>query len=126
GNGARLVGSGVITATLPQSQPTPLTDATTGLVDCGNWAESAHWDVPSNAVSGIYVARLIRNDTHGASHIAFIVRDAASHSGLLFQTSDATWQAYNVFGGNSLYVANPSFANGHAAQGTYDRPFVTR
>src|SRR5438093_2196692 len=126
GNGARLKGSGVITATLPQSQPNPLTDGTTGLIDCGNWAESGHWDVPSNAVSGIYIAKLIRDDTQGASHIVFIVRDDASHSPLLFQTSDATWQAYNVFGGNSLYVGNTSFSNGHAAKVSYNRPFVTR
>ena len=26
---------------------------------------------------------------------------------MLFQTSDTTWQAYNNYGGNSLYVGNP-------------------
>src|SRR2546422_1987725 len=36
GNGARLVGTGVITAALPQNQPSPLTNSSTGLVDCGN------------------------------------------------------------------------------------------
>src|SRR5689334_7082790 len=46
GNGARKVGTGVITATLPQSQPADLYDPTTGLTDCGNRNESAHWDVP--------------------------------------------------------------------------------
>ena len=63
GNGARHVGTGVVTATLPQTQPADLTDATTGLTDCGNWSESAHWDVPANAVSGIYIAKLTRDDT---------------------------------------------------------------
>ena len=57
GDGARLVGTGVITASLPQVQPDPITNTTTGLVDCGNWSESAHWDIPANAVSGIYIAR---------------------------------------------------------------------
>ena len=33
------------------------------------------------------------------------MRDDASHSDILFQTSDATWQAYNTYGGNSLYAA---------------------
>ena len=42
GNGARKVGTGVITATLPQSQPADLYDPATGLTDCGNWNESAH------------------------------------------------------------------------------------
>jgi hypothetical protein len=102
GDGARLQGTGVITASLPQTQPDALHDPVTGLYDCGNWAESAHWDVPATAVSGIYIARLERDDTHGVSHIVFIVRDDASHSDLFFQTSDGTWQAYNGWGGNSL------------------------
>src|SRR5512144_2908854 len=63
GNGARHVGAAVITASLPQIQPADLYDSATGLTDCGNWAESAHWDIPANAVSGIYLAKLIRNDT---------------------------------------------------------------
>jgi hypothetical protein len=127
GDGARLVGSGIVTATLPQSQPAPLTEAATGLVDCGNWAESAHWDVPAGAVSGIYIAKLTRDDTQGASHIAFVVRDDASTSALLFKTSDATWQAYNVYGGNSLYVGTVAgYPSGHATKVSYNRPFLTR
>jgi hypothetical protein len=126
GNGARHIGAGVITATLPQTQPSPLTDATTGLVDCGNWNESAHWDVPATAVSGIYIALLKRTDNGGTSHIVFIVRDDASHADLFFQASDATWQAYNVYGGNSLYVGTTSLPNGHASKVSYNRPFLTR
>jgi hypothetical protein len=126
GSGARLQGTGVITAALPQSQPAPLADAATGLVDCGNWAESAHWDVPANAVSGLYLARLVRNDTNGASHIAFVVRDDARPSDLLFKAADATWQAYNVYGGNSLYLGSTSYVSGHAVKVSYNRPFSTR
>ncbi|HYK44140.1 MAG TPA: N,N-dimethylformamidase beta subunit family domain-containing protein, partial [Parafilimonas sp.] len=126
GDGARKIGSAKITATLPQSQPNPLTDASTGLVDCGNWSESARWNVPANAVSGVYIAKLTRTDTKGSSHIVFIVRDDTAHSNLFFQTSDATWQAYNAYGGNSLYVGNTSFPNGHAAKVSYNRPFITR
>ncbi len=37
---------------------------------------SASWDVPADAVSGIYFAKLVREDgTDGASHIVFVVRD---------------------------------------------------
>ena len=60
--------------------------------------------MPANAVSGVYIAKLTRTDTGGASHIPFVVRNDASHSDLLFQTSDTTWQAYNTYGGNSLYT----------------------
>ena len=35
-------------------------EGSSGLVDCGNWAVSASWQVPATAVSGIYIARLVR------------------------------------------------------------------
>ena len=124
GNGARLIATVNPTATLPQTQPPCLTNATTGLVDCGNWAESASWTVPTSAVSGIYFAKLTRTDgTTGASHVFFVVRNDASTSDLLFQTSDTTWQAYNSYGGNSLYVGSPA---GRAYKVSYNRPFGTR
>src|SRR5437867_3711351 len=104
-------------------QPSCVSDATTGLVDCGNWIESASWTVPTTAVSGIYLAKLTRFDTGGASHIVFVVRDDAGHSDLLLQTSDTTWQAYNRYGGNSLYTGAPA---GRAYKVSYNRPFTTR
>ena len=79
GNGARLQAAGRSspTASLPQSQPACLTDAATGLIDCGNWGVSASWTVPAASVSGVYIARLVRDDTGGASQIPFVVRDDA-------------------------------------------------
>ena len=74
----------------------------TGLIDCGNWAVSASWTVPTNAVSGVYIAHLVRDDAQdpgGESQIVFVVRNDASHSDILVQTSDATWEAYNDYGG---------------------------
>ena len=123
GMGARKVGTTTPTATLPQSQPACLNDANTGLIDCGNWSVSGSWAVPADAVSGIYFAKVIRTDTGGASHIVFIVRNDASASDLLFQTSDTTWQAYNDYGGNSLYAGSPA---GRAYKVSYNRPFNTR
>ena len=105
GLGARLVSTIPSSQTLRQVQPNPLKNNTTGLVDAGNWAVSASWAVPSNATSGIYFARMTREDTGGASLAYFVVRDDDGGSDLLFQTSDTTWQAYNVWGGNSLYSA---------------------
>lgn len=123
GMGARKVATVLPSATLPQSQPNCLNDAVTGLIDCGNWGVSGSWAVPANAVSGIYIARLVRADTSGASHIVFVVRNDASTSDLLFQTSDTTWQAYNEYGGNSLYTGSPA---GRAYKVSYNRPFTTR
>jgi hypothetical protein len=101
GDGARRIASNIVPT--PRNQPACLTVASTGLIDCGNWQTSATWTVPSTAVSGVYIALLIRNDTGGDSQIPFVVRDDSSHSDVVLQTSDATWQAYNNYGGNSLY-----------------------
>src|SRR5215475_1877348 len=44
GAGARKLTSVTPSATLPQTQPACLTDSTTGLYDCGNWAVSGSWN----------------------------------------------------------------------------------
>ncbi len=74
------------------------------MTDCGNWAVTATWNVPTTAVSGVYYAVLHRNDTGGENEMAFVIRNDSSHSDVLFQTSDETWEAYNSYGGNSLYT----------------------
>ncbi|MEO8289285.1 MAG: N,N-dimethylformamidase beta subunit family domain-containing protein, partial [Chloroflexota bacterium] len=123
GMGARKVATILPSAALPQSQPGCLNEVATGLIDCGNWDVSGSWSVPVTATSGIYFAKVVRNDTGGASHIVFVVRDDSSHSDMLFQTSDTTWQAYNQYGGNSLYTGSPA---GRAYKVSYNRPFTTR
>src|SRR5207302_1845858 len=90
GMGARKVTTIPSSSTLRQNQPGPVTDLTTGLMDYGNWAVSASWAVPANATSGIYFAKLVREDTGGASHIFFVVRDDTGGSDLLYQASDTT------------------------------------
>ncbi len=138
GNGARKVAGNILpTASLPQTQPACLNGATgTGLIDCGNWAVSASWAVPSTAVSGLYIAHLVRNDTGGASNIPFVVRNDASHSDIVVQTSDETWQAYNTYTGvanasNSLYTCSINCPSGAptaykgASKVSYNRPWHT-
>lgn len=123
GNGARKVTSVPVTATLPQTQPACLRDTATDLYDCGTWAVSATWQVPSTAVGGVYIADLVRPDTGRRSHIVFVVRNDASHSDVVFQTSDTTWQAYNSYGGASLYQG---VNQTRAYKVSYNRPFITR
>ncbi len=127
GAGGRYIATVQPSATLPQSQPACLTDPATLLYDCGNWGVSASWTVPTDAVSGIYIAAPVRGDTGGASQIVFIVRNDASHSAVLFQTADETWQAYNGYGGNSLYGPTDLFAlTERALKVSYNRPYDTR
>ncbi len=67
GMGARLVDTIEPSVKLPQSQPEGIRDLATHLYDCGNWAVSASWKSPSDAVSGVYFARLVRQDSSPAS-----------------------------------------------------------
>ncbi len=128
GLGARKIAT--VSPIAATDQAACLTVAATGLIDCGNWLESTSWQVPTDAVSGIYFAKITRlsggNPTGGGSHIVFIVRDDTGNSDVLFQTSDTTWQAYNAYGGNSLYTGGPGTNPGRAYKVSYNRPFITR
>ena len=119
GNDGRFITSISVSLPQPQIQPSCLTDSSTGLVDCGSWGVSASWIVPSTATSGVYFARLVRLDTGEVGAIIFVVRNDSSHSDILVQTSDPTWQAYNDYGGNSLYTGSPV---GRAYKVSYNRP----
>jgi methionine-rich copper-binding protein CopC len=91
--------------------------------------------VPASLVSGVYFARIYRTDgTSDANQIPFVVRNDASTSTILFGTNDETWEAYNDWGGYSLYTGNATdtlsrktnLDPGRAEQVSYDRPFATR
>ncbi|MBW9113777.1 DUF4082 domain-containing protein [Rhizobium cauense] len=144
GDGARKVASIDKSLTTAQIQPHPIVDMSLGLIDCGNWSVSASWEIPDDAVSGVYIAKLVREDgTSGQSIIPFVVRDDASTSDIVFQTSDTTWQAYNAWGGASLYYGEvpvdpadmigympPNCSCGLTAIGrasaiSYNRPIIT-
>lgn len=128
GNGARLVHSIQKNLAVAQAQPLPIFDPATRLVDAGNWAVSASWDMPDDVVSGIYYAKLTRFDgTGGTNMMTFIVRDDANPSDITFQTSDTTWQAYNWWGGYNLYGGiGEGGKNGRAYKVSYNRPIITR
>ncbi len=128
GMGARKIAAITPSVPLPQIQPACKTDTAAGLIDCGNWAVTATWQVPTTATSGVYIAHLKRTDTGGDSHIVFIVRNDSSHSDILYQTSDETWQAYNYYGAGSFYgPASPTYdLSRRSYKISYNRPFLTR
>ncbi len=70
-----------------------------------------------------------RRHRQARSQIPFVVRNDASHSEILLQTSDATWEAYNDYGGNSLYTCTVACPPGEpeaykgAYSVSYNRPF---
>ena len=101
GAGARKVATIQPSASLPQVQPACLSDAATGLVDCGNWDVSATWTVPAQprrraSTSPSWCARTSPWEPESRATSTSSSATTTGQSDLLFQTSDTTWQAYNT------------------------------
>src|SRR6185436_17059350 len=86
-----------------EKQSVPAPDAE-GMIRC-QWHETYSFTVPNDWVSGVYLAKLTGRPSGDQNHIIFIVRDGR-RADLLFQSSVTTWQAYNNWGGKSLYPHN--------------------
>jgi PKD domain len=71
-----------------------------GLVEC-NWTNPFVLQIPNDWVSGVYLAKLVGSQYD--RYIMFVVRDDERPSPYLFQSSVTTGQAYNPWGGVSLY-----------------------
>ena len=86
-----------------------------------NWPTSAKIQIDSNFPSGIYMARFDDGGTAGYSPL--IVRNDSSTSALLMIAATLTWQAYNTWGGWSLYHGpNPKiFSPGRLV--SFNRPY---
>jgi hypothetical protein len=106
-------------------QPACDVQSSTGLVEC-NWVDAFDVGVDKNWVSGQYFFKLIAEDG-SESYVPLIVREAQPRAKVLFQSSTATWQAYNQFGGSSLYhndlPAELGFKGDHADVVSFERPY---
>jgi len=121
GTGARRM----LSVNLPGSQqPVPAPDPATGLVEA-SWAESYRLTIPNSSdrtdwASGVYLAKLTPS-SGTESYIVFTVRDDSRPSTYVFQNAVTTWQAYNNWGGKSLYSFNSS--GGPARKVSFNRPY---
>src|SRR5579884_3071682 len=98
-------------------QPMPTPDPVTGMIAC-NWTKTASLTIPSDWVTGVYLAKLTASGGD-QSFIFFVVRNDGGHEDLVFQTSVTTYQAYNTWGGTSLYNNNTNgqiFSGPHATK----------
>lgn len=126
GDGARLFS--VVHGLPGVLQPLCVKDSQTGLIDCSNWSTSATITTTASWPSGVYLLRLVREDTGSDNHIMLVVRDDARTADVLYGVSFSNYQAYNNYGGKSLYDSNST--GGTTVAGTtravkvsYDRPF---
>lgn len=106
-----------------------------GATSARGWSVTAEWDIPLDAVSGMYYA-MIRNAADNDAFYAgpFIVRDDEAEVDIIYKTSDTTWgSAYNFFGTKADYRGKNFYGVGgvgnimdRAFAGSYHRPNVTR
>jgi hypothetical protein len=110
-------------AGVAQPQPTPETG--TGRVEAG-WPVTDQLTVPSTGTSGYYLAEFVLTNGAQAGRAALtyvIVREPPGRrSAILVQVPVNTWQAYNDWGGKSLYD-NLSTDGRRANRVSFDRPY---
>jgi hypothetical protein len=109
----RLVASGGPVPVGAQTIPAPA--AGTGLVECA-WPTTFTIATAATWTSGVHVLAVTRDDGPQAYAI-FVVRADERKGAAVLQASFSTYQAYNAWGGRSLYV-------GPAQEVSYDRPFA--
>ncbi|MFN8524214.1 MAG: DUF6605 domain-containing protein [Chloroflexota bacterium] len=104
-----------------RNQPVPPPHPETGLVEA-RWQPSFTLDVPADWVSGLYLVRLLAtNNTHDVGYVVFVVRDDRQPADFVYKVAFNTYQAYNPFGGKSLYDFNS--VGGRATKVSFDRPY---
>ena len=129
GAGARLIACvpGCASDKPGQSFGSGQADPTTGVVRAG-WPVTDVVNVPPTSTSGYYhaVLRLTSggDDTGALGYVPFVVRQPATRqSQILVQVATNTWQAYNPWGGKSLYPFNSSDRT-PALRVSFDRPLA--
>lgn len=108
-------------------QPAPIIDPATRMVSCSNWRDPVVLPIPASWVSGIYVVKLISSEEY-MRYTLFVVRNDASRASILFQSSVLTYQAYNNWGGYSLYLGlnaqHQYISSQRAYVVSFDRPYA--
>ncbi len=97
-------------------------DNTTARVEC-RWRDTLTLTVGADWVSGLYVVKVRRQD--GFKRFApLVVRDARA-ADVLFLAATNTYQAYNGWGGESLYQDAAGLMPSRMAwEASYDRPYL--
>jgi sugar lactone lactonase YvrE len=124
GLGGRFISSAPEQMISPQSVCAAL--PSTGLLEC-DWDAAFEVVVEPDWVSGQYFFKLITQDGM-ASYIPLVVLEQTPRAKVVVQLSVTTWQAYNLYGGASLYHNNlpqeVGFTGDHANAVSFDRPYT--
>jgi hypothetical protein len=125
GSGGRRMTPPEILKGRKQVIPSPVSDS--GLIDC-EWRDPYTLRISDSSdapewTSGIYLVKLTTQDSGKQSYIMFVIRDDMRSSNYLMQSSVTTFQAYNNWGGKSLYGSN-SRNKVAATKVSFNRPYA--
>jgi hypothetical protein len=95
--------------------------AATRMVEA-TWRPSLAFTVTSSWVQGAYLLRLVASDG-SKSYVPLTIRKDSSHAELVIQLPTTTWQAYNQWGGYSLY-SGPRGYSDRSYVVSFDRPYL--
>jgi N,N-dimethylformamidase beta subunit-like protein len=119
GLGARRVAEGGSNPIPIRAQPACPKDIATKVIRC-SWAPTFSVQIPQDAVSGLYLVRIIEDRDGFGVLIPVVVKDERP-ADLLMESAVLTAQAYNDWGGAGLYAPSSGFA----VQVSFDRPYQT-
>ncbi len=85
-------------------QPPPALISPTNTIEC-RWAPSLTVAIDRTWPPGVYLLKLV-GTTGEQQFVPLCVRDDSSRAAIVVQQSITTWQAYNRWGGYSLYYGN--------------------
>ena len=100
------------------AQPRATVDTRTRTASA-QWPTSLTLSPDATWPPGQYLLKLDSSDG-GATFIPLVIRDDESHSAILMQSAVTTWQAYNGWGGASIYIGDA----GRADVVSFERPYT--
>lgn len=110
------------------AQPRCEQDPTTLMTHCP-WRDPFRLTVPDDWVSGFYLAKLTSLALGKENYVIFVVRNDTREADYLFVSGVNTYQAYNQYGGHSMYPRSREESEGvvvrraKATHVSFDRPY---
>ncbi len=109
-----------------QTQPQPTIDPATHMVEA-RWRASLTLVIPSEWLTGAYLA-VLRLPDGRASWVPFVIRETTRRAPILLVEPVTTYEAYNDWGGTSLYFKvlpnGDHDTGGRATEVSFDRPYA--
>ncbi len=102
-------------------QADPVVDRSTGMAEA-HWQVSTSFDIDEQWPPGAYLLR-IDSSADGAHYVPLTVRHPAVAADLTLVNAVSTWQAYNPWGGCTLYDCFGNLPKKRAEMVSFDRPY---